>query len=111
MLGGSGKLFKACVEWCAKNGIEKIISWSDNRYSDGSVYEKLGFNKSGKLPPDYQYVNMKNPKKRISKQSQSKKKSQCPFGMTELEWANSRGLSRIWDCGKIRWEFCLPSAE
>lgn len=111
VLGGSGKLFKTCVEWCSKNGIEKIISWSDNRYSDGSVYEKLGFNKSGELPPDYQYVNMKNPKKRISKQSQSKKKSQCPPNMTELEWANSRGLSRIWDCGKIRWEFCLSPAE
>ena len=35
----------------------------------------------------------------------SKKQSSCPSHMTELQWANSRGLSRIWDCGKIRWEF------
>lgn len=105
VVGGSGKLFKACVDWCRENGVEKIVSWSDNRYSDGTVYEKMGFVKADDLPPDYYYVNMKNPKKRLSKQSQSKKKAQCPPDMTELEWANSRGLSRIWDCGKTRWEF------
>lgn len=109
VVGGAGKLFRACTEWCASNGIEKIVSWSDNRYSDGGVYERLGFKRSADLPPDYCYVDMKNPKRRISKQSQSKKKSECPPGMTELEWANSRGLSRIWDCGKVRWEYAVGS--
>jgi hypothetical protein len=107
VVGGSGKLFKACAEWCRENGIGKIVSWSDNRYSDGTVYKKLGFERKVDLPPDYYYVDMKNPRRRLSKQSQSKKQSQCPEGMTELEWANYRGLSRIWDCGKIRWEFVL----
>jgi hypothetical protein len=105
VVGGSSKLFKACANWCASNGANKIVSWSDNRYSDGGVYEKMGFKRAGELPPDYYYVDMKNPKRRISKQSQSKKKADCPEGMTELQWANSRGLSRIWDCGKIRWEY------
>jgi hypothetical protein len=107
IVGGSSKLFKACVKWCSNNGIDNIVSWSDNRYSDGTVYEKLGFKRKEELPPDYYYVNMKNPKRRLSKQSQSKKNSDCPKGMTELDWANSRGLSRIWDCGKVRWEFGL----
>jgi hypothetical protein len=111
VVGGSGKLFKACVDWCRENGKKKIISWSDNRYSDGSVYERLGFKKECELPPDYKYVDMKNPKTRLSKQSQSKKQSMCPAKMTELEWANSRGLSRIWDCGKTRWEFCLSTSK
>lgn len=53
---------------------------------------------------DYCYVDMKNPKRRFSKQSQSKKRSQCPAHLTELQWANERSLSRIWDCGKTRWE-------
>ena len=105
IIGGAGKLFKACLNWFRNSEIKKIISWSDNRYSDGTVYKQLGFVMSEELRPDYQYVNMKNPKKRISKQSQSKKQSGCPSEMTELEWANSRGLSRIWDCGKTRWEF------
>ena len=105
IVGGASKLFKSCVEWCRKNGMEKIVSWSDNRYSAGGVYEKMGFKRADDLPPDYYYVDMKNPKRRISKQSPSKKQSSCPSHMTELQWANSRGLSRIWDCGKIRWEF------
>lgn len=107
VVGGAGKLFKMCLEWCRENDINKIVSWSDNRYSDGAVYEKLGFKRTEDLPPDYYYVNMKNPKRRLSKQSQSKKQSQCPPETTELEWANSRGLSRIWDCGKTRWEICV----
>lgn len=104
IIGGSSKLFKACVEYCKNKNINTIVSWSDNRYSTGRIYEKLGFVKKEELKPDYYYVNMKNPKKRISKQSQSKKNSNCPKNMTELEWANHRGFSRIWDCGKIRWE-------
>ena len=85
------------------NKIKEIISWSDNRWSVGSVYRKLGFVLAEELKPDYSYVDLKRPHRRISKQSQQKKKTGCPQGMTELEWANQRGLSRIWDCGKKRW--------
>lgn len=108
VVGGAGKLFGACVDWCSNNGIRSVVSWSDNRYSDGTVYKKLNFRKIAELPPDYYYVNMKSSKRRLSKQSQSKRNSECPKEMTELEWANSRGLSRIWDCGKIRWECEIP---
>lgn len=107
VVGGAGKLFKSCIDYCKENNIKNIISWSDNRYSDGNIYEKLGFEKVEDLKPDYYYVNIKAPKKRLSKQSQSKKNSNCPKEMTELEWANSRGLSRIWDCGKTRWNYIL----
>jgi len=105
IVGGSSKLFKTCVDWCKNNNISKIISWSDNRWSDGSIYRNLGFSFEEELRPDYCYVNIKNPKKRISKQSQKKSNSNCPENMTELEWAKSRGLSRIWDCGKTRWNY------
>lgn len=105
VIGGSSKLFKYCVDWCKNNYIKNIISWSDNRWSDGKVYKNLGFILEEDLGPDYCYVDSKNPKKRISKQSQKKSNSDCPENMTELEWANSRGLSRIWDCGKTRWNY------
>ena len=105
IVGGSSKLFKTCVDWCKNNNIYNIISWSDNRWSDGTIYRNLGFSFEEELRPDYCYVNIKNPKKRISKQSQKKSNSNCPENMTELEWAKSRGLSRIWDCGKTRWNY------
>jgi len=108
VVGGASKLFKACVGWAKQTGYSKIISWSDNRWSDGNVYKVLGFKLEEELIPDYSYVNTKNPNKiRISKQSQSKKRTSCPEGKTEKEWCLERGFSRIWDCGKKRWVFEL----
>ena len=107
IVGGSSKLFSACIEYCKNNHIKNIISWSDNRWSDGKVYKNIGFTLESELKPDYYYVDTKNPKKRISKQSQKKSNSNCPENMTELEWAKSRELSRIWDCGKTRWNYKL----
>ena len=67
----------------------------------------MGFAQESELKPDYYYVDTKNPKKRISKQSQKKNQTKCPDNLTELEWCNHRGLSRIWDCGKTRWNYNL----
>lgn len=104
--GGASKLFKACTNWAANNNYSKIISWSDNRWSNGNLYKKLGFKLEKKLVPDYSYVNMKNPNKiRISKQSQAKKNTKCPKNKTEVDWCTERGMARIWDCGKIRWTY------
>lgn len=105
IIGGSSKLFKSCVDYCKNNNMKNIISWSDNRWSDGKVYKNLKFTLEEDLRPDYCYVDISNPKKRISKQSQKKSNSNCPKNMTELEWANHRGLARIWDCGKTRWNY------
>lgn len=100
VVGGASKLFCFLVE---RTKTKKVISWSDNRWSRGNVYLKMGFTEECQLPPDYSYVKTTTTRYRMSKQSQAKKKSGCPNGKTELEWANERGLSRIWDCGKIRW--------
>jgi len=101
--GGAGKLFKNACKILPKG---RIISWSDNRWSQGNVYQKLGFALEEELPPDYSYVPKKNQNKiRLSKQSQQKSATKCPINLTEKEWANKRGLNRIWDCGKKRWIF------
>lgn len=83
---------------------KKIISWSDNRFSDGNVYKKTGFRKTAELAQDYSYVYYKAPKKRESKQSFKKGLIKCRENQTERERALELGYSRIWDCGKIRWE-------
>lgn len=107
IVGGASKLFKACKNWAVGNKYKEIVSWSDNRWSCGRVYESLGFVLDEELGPDYQYVNFKGPKKRISKQSQKKSNTKCPDNMTEKEYALQNGLARIWDCGKKRWKFKL----
>jgi hypothetical protein len=103
IVGGAGRLFAALANDARRLGAQQLITWSDNRWSEGNVYAKLGFLRDAELPPDYQYVDVANPKQRISKQSQKKSSSKCPAGMTEHEWAIHRGLARIWDCGKVRW--------
>lgn len=107
VVGGAGKLFAACKKWGIDNNYEKIITWSDNRWSSGKIYEILGFNVESILPPDRSYVDIKRPVVRYSKQSIKKENTYCPENKTEKEWATEHGLARIWDCGKIRWIYVL----
>ena len=100
--GGASRLFKALVDWARSSGYDQILSWSDNRYSEGAVYEKLGFILDGDLPPDYSYVKGG---KRYSKQSLKKTAEERASGKTETELRTEQGYSRIWDCGKKRWIF------
>jgi hypothetical protein len=99
--GGASKLFKFLVDMTKT---PSLISWSDNRWSEGRVYASMGFKKEAEFPPDYSYVSFKNGH-RYSKQSQKKSAVNCPNELTEVSWARSRNLHRIWDCGKIRWSW------
>lgn len=103
LIGGASKLFKTCKNWCSSNGIDKIITWSDNRWSEGDVYMKNGFVMEKELAPDYSYVDLKKRNSRVSKQSMKKSNNNCPKEMTEKQWAEKNGFARIWDCGKKRW--------
>lgn len=105
IIGGVSRLFSACTKWCRENKIEKITTWSDNRWSTGSTYEKIGFKLDKSLAPDYSYVDLKKKLRRTSKQSQKIKKNPLAEYKTELEGANANNLARIWDCGKKRWIF------
>lgn len=104
--GGSTKLFKRFVEWAKESGFKQVISWSDNTWAKGGIYKVLGFELAQTYPPDYFYWHAEG-KKVYSKQSQQKKKTGCPPGLTEREWCIERELYRIWDCGKKKWVYNL----
>ena len=103
VVGGASKLLKLAQQWSMANGFEQIVSWSDNRWSCGGVYEKMRFVLEQELPPDYSYVKISSPSERISKQQMTKKKIGCPHNMTEHKYALQLGFARIWDCGKKRY--------
>lgn len=103
---GHLRCLEKAMEWCKKQGINKIITWSDSMISMGNSYEKIGFRLEKIYRPDYFYWDVKNDCYR-SKQSQKKKSTKCPEGMTEREWCWDRGLYRIWDCGKKKWSISL----
>ncbi len=101
VIGGASRLFKYLVH---NTNSTTIISWSDNRWSSGNVYEKMGFTCEERLGADYSYVvRNARPPQRVSKQSQKKSSTGCPDDTTEKEWCEAHKLYRIWDCGKIKW--------
>lgn len=107
VIGGANKLFNKCKKWAASNNINKIVSFSDNRWSLGKVYENMGFILEKELEQDYFYIKSGDPFTMITKQSQKKSNTNCPKDKTEHEWAKMNGLTRVWDCGKKRWVFIL----
>lgn len=84
-----------------------IISWSDNRWSVGNVYSKIGFVFDGDLPPDYCWIDVSK-YKIYSKQSRQKSITKQPKHLTEKEYNEGLGLRRLWDCGKKRWKWKKP---
>jgi hypothetical protein len=102
VIGGASRLLSRLIKYAKQNRYSKVVSWSDNRWSEGNVYRELNFILEEELDPDYSYVNGQE---RTPKQS-CKKKDLIALGakgQTELELANSLGYKRIWDCGKKRW--------
>lgn len=98
VVGGASKLFKFAQ---SVMNFDRCVSWSDNRWSWGNVYDTLGFKRDREYRPDYFYV-AKNGKP-MSKQQCTKSKLKAAENQTELERAHELGMSRVWDCGKVRW--------
>lgn len=100
VVGGVGKLLKNSLGLIDRD----VVTWSDNRYSTGEIYEKNGFSFDANLPVDYCYFDNKT-NKIMSKQSNKKSNINCPKDMTEKEYCLSIGRYRLWDCGKKRWVY------
>jgi hypothetical protein len=92
----SGFLSKATSE-AAKILQKDIITWTDRCLSSGAGYVSAGFIKEEVLPPDYFYQKSG---KVIKKQAFRKIDER-----TELQRAIDEGMSRVWDCGKIRFRY------
>ena len=79
-----------------ERGYEKIVSFSDNRFHNGELYQRLGFILEANVKPNYYYVNSKG--RRLSKYA-----LRVPAGTDERATAQQRGWYRLWDSGKKRW--------
>ncbi len=102
VIGGASKLFKHFI----KNfHVNKIVSYSDNRYFDGSLYEKLGFIYDGETKPNYWYTKNIDRHHRFKFRKDVLVKEGYDTNKTEKEIMKSRGYNRIYDCGNKRWVF------
>jgi hypothetical protein len=97
VIGGASKLLKHFIK---NYSPEKIISYSDNRWSDGNLYQTLGFRKISDPTIGYWYVD--EYKHRIHRYNFTKnqliKEGNDP-SKTEWEIMQDLGYDRIWDCG------------
>lgn len=97
VVGGASRLLSHATNTLQ---IDRLISWSDNRWSNGNLYQQLGFTLDGQLAPTYDYVKngVRLPMQRFTKAAIG-----CPDNITESAWMSDQGYHRIWNCGKIRW--------
>ncbi len=76
-----------------------IVSFSDNRLFDGSVYRAIGFVHDGDVSPDYFWVRGG---RRFHKSGLRKPPGHVG---TETALRESEGYVKLWDCGKRRWVY------
>jgi len=102
--GGASKLFTHFVRTYSP---ESIVSYSDRRYFDGSLYSKLGFEFVRNTPPSYHYISKdyKHLMHRMQFQKHKLRSKLSNFDSSLSEWENMKqnGFDRLWDCGHSKW--------
>jgi hypothetical protein len=103
--GGASKLLQAFVR---DGHPTKIFSLSDMRWSEGNLYQQLGFSKKADNPPDYFYVVNNERKHRWGFRKDLLKqnpKVQWDVNRTEYDMVlKDLGHDRVWGKGTTRWE-------
>jgi hypothetical protein len=97
--GASSKFISFFIK---KYNPKRIISYADYCWSNGKVYEKLGFVKKYTSKPDYKYI-INN--KRVHKSNL--RKSRTRTKLTESQYAVNNNILKVYDCGKIKYEMVL----
>ena len=90
----------------------QVISYSDNRWSQGSVYETLGFAKIDSSKPSYWYAKIGRVERlhrarfmrfKLNKVFDKPEYSKDVSQLSENEIMQQEGYTRIWDCGHTKW--------
>lgn len=102
VIGGFSKIMKNITF-----KYDKIFTFADLRWSDGLLYEKNGFYKTGFIKPDYSYCKSE---KRHHKFGFRKKLLQSKLkiydeNLSEYENCSINGYYRIYDAGKIKYQY------
>jgi hypothetical protein len=105
VIGGADKLLKYFIK---HNNPKKIVSYADKRWSNGNLYEKLGFELTHENKPNYWYILGKTRKHRFNyRKNALKKKGVDVINKTEHEIMLDLGIYRIYDCGTLSYTLNL----
>lgn len=101
VIGGASKLFKYFV---SNYSPKTILTYADRRYSNGGVYNNLGYQQVGFTKPGYWYIKSRKVLNR-TKCQKSKLQSFLPvFDVSKPEHENMfmNGYRRQWDAGHLK---------
>ncbi len=80
----------------------QIISYADIRWSEGNMYNKLGFDFAHINPPGYHYIVDGERRHRwMFRKDALKTWDNYDSNKTEFQMTAEKGYSRIWDCGTM----------
>lgn len=98
VVGAASKLFKHFIK---THSPSQVISYSDNRWSDGNLYKTIGFEFKQETKPNYWYM-IPNSIARIHRFN-LRKTSKDRKDISEMQLRSNEGFKRIWDCGSTKW--------
>ena len=96
VIGGASKLLKYFIK---NYNPTRIISYADRIWSNGNLYYQLGFKLVNTTKPDYKYII-----NGVRKHKSNFKKSKLDTTLTESQEMNNKGINKIYDCGKLKFE-------
>lgn len=101
VIGGASKMLKYFE---TNYNPKEIISYADRRWSDGNIYNVLGFNLVGETQPNYWYIVKNQRKHRFAYRKSELSKILKTYDANLTEWENMQlnCYDRIWDCGNLK---------
>lgn len=86
----------------------KVVSYADRRWSEGKVYNNLGFKLTRTSTPNYWYsLDCNTRLHRYNFTKSSLVKAGADSTKTEKVLMQEAGYVRIWDCGTLRFEWAV----
>lgn len=99
VIGGASKLLNYFIKSYSP---KSILSFADRRYSNGKLYEKLGFIHLKNTAPNYWYVLNKKREYRFKFRKDVLVKQGFDAQKTEHQIMLDRNIPRIYDCGNMK---------
>lgn len=104
VIGGATKLFKHFLK---EHPNASVVSYANKRFSDGKIYEILGFKMHHETAPNYFYANCEIVLSRYQCQKRFLPKILEEYHpeLSEVENMELNGFFRIFDCGNYDFEY------
>jgi hypothetical protein len=106
IMGGADKLMQNAIR---VNGWDSMISWSDNRWSVGNLYSRLGYKEQAEDSPARFFINTEGEIVQNMAATHRNDVVSRPKGQTTAERMQDLGYVSYYDAGKRVWLWKSPN--